>query len=66
LVYLDEVRLVHKMVHKKAKDVFESTIKDVPDMEEKDLVKIIKSDLEAFVLQKIERTPMIIPIIMWM
>nr|MDD3720142.1 ribonuclease J [Candidatus Gracilibacteria bacterium] len=66
LVYLDEVRLVHKMVHKKAKDVFENTIKDVPDMEEKDLLKIIKTDLEAFVLQKIERSPMIIPIIMWM
>ncbi len=66
LVYLDEVRLVHKMIHKKAKDVFENTVKDVPDIEEKDLIKIIKTDLEAFVLQKIEREPMIIPIIMMM
>lgn len=66
LVYLDEVRLVHKMVHKKAKDVYENTIKDVPDIEEKDLIKIIKTDLESFVLQKIEREPMIIPLIMWM
>lgn len=65
LVYLDEVKLVHKMVFKKAKDVYENTVSDVPDIEEKDLVKIIKTDLEAFVLQKIERQPMIIPIILY-
>lgn len=64
LVYLDEVKLVHKMVFKKAKDVYENTVWDIPDIEEKDLVKIIKTDLEAFLLQKIERQPMIIPIIM--
>ncbi|NDK08414.1 RNase J family beta-CASP ribonuclease [Candidatus Gracilibacteria bacterium] len=65
LVYLDEVKLVHKMVFKKAKDVYENTVGDVPDIEEKDLVKIIKTDLEALLLQKIERQPMIIPIILY-
>ncbi|MFA5917285.1 MAG: ribonuclease J [Candidatus Gracilibacteria bacterium] len=65
LVYLDEVKLVHKMVFKKAKDVYENTIADVPDIEEKDLVKIIKTDLENLLLQKIERQPMIIPIILY-
>jgi ribonuclease J len=66
LVYLDEVKLVHKMVFKKAKDVYENTVWDVPDIEEKDLVKIIKTDLENLLLQKIERQPMIIPIIITM
>lgn len=65
LVYLDEVRYVHKNIIKKAKDIYENTIKDIPDLEEKDLIKIIKTDLEKFLLQKIDRDPMIIPIIMW-
>lgn len=64
LVYLDEVRTIHKMIIKKAKTIYENTVKDVPEIEEKDLVKIIKSDLETFLTQKIDRTPMIIPMIM--
>ena len=64
LVYLEEVRLVHKMIIKKAKQIYENTVKDVPEIEEKDLVKIIKWDLEVFLSHKIDRTPMIIPIIM--
>jgi len=64
LVYLDEVRVVHKMIIKKAKSIYENTIKDVPEIEENDLIKIIKTDLENFLLQKIDRSPMIIPIIM--
>jgi len=63
LVYLEEVRYIHRIVIKKAKEIYENTIKDVPDMEEKDLLKIIKSDLEQFLLKKINREPMIIPII---
>lgn len=63
LVYLDEVRIIHKLIIKKAKSVYENTIKDVPEIEEKDLVKIIKTDLEAFLLQKIDRSPMVIPMI---
>jgi len=63
LVYLDEVRQVHRMIIKKSRDIFENTVKDVPDIEEKDLLKIIRADLEAFLLRRIDRAPMIIPII---
>ena len=63
LVYLEEVRFIHRMIIKKARDVYENTVKDVPDMEEKDLLKIIRDDLEKFLLQKIDREPMIIPMI---
>ena len=63
LVYVDEVRLVHKLIIKKAKWVYENTIKDVPEIEEKDLVKILKTDLESYLLQKIDRSPMVVPMI---
>lgn len=63
LVYVDEVRLVHKLIIKKAKAVYENTLKDVPEIEEKDLVKILKSDMESYLLQKIDRSPMVIPMI---
>ena len=63
LVYLEEVRSIHKMIIKKAKSVYENTLKDVPEIEEKDLVKIIKWDLETFLTQRIDRSPMIIPMI---
>jgi hypothetical protein len=32
-------------------------------MEEKDLLKIIRTDLEKYLLHKLDREPMIIPII---
>ncbi|MDD2907849.1 MAG: ribonuclease J [Candidatus Gracilibacteria bacterium] len=63
LVYLEEVRFIHRMIIKKARDIYENTVKDVPDMEEKDLVKILRDDLEKFLLQKIDREPMIIPML---
>ncbi len=63
LVYLDEVRYVHRMIIKKSKEIYENTVKDVPDIEEKDLVKLIRTDLEWFVYHRINREPMIIPII---
>lgn len=63
LVYLEEVRFIHRMIIKKTRDVYENTIKDVPDMDEKDLVKILRTDLEKFLLQKMDREPMIIPMI---
>ncbi|EKD30349.1 MAG: Metal-dependent hydrolase [uncultured bacterium (gcode 4)] len=63
LVYLDEVREVHKMIIKRARASYEDTLKDIPDIEEKDLIKIIRRDLETFLLHKIERNPMIIPMI---
>jgi mRNA degradation ribonuclease J1/J2 len=56
--------MVHKIIIKKAKSIYENTVKDVPEIEEKDLVKIIKTDLESFLSHKIDRNPMIIPIIM--
>ena len=37
---------------------------DIPDIDEKDLLKIIKTDMEAFLLQKIDREPMIIPMVL--
>jgi len=63
LVYLDEVRFIHRMIIKKSREVYENTVKDVPDMEEKDLVKILRTDLEKFLLHKLDREPMIIPMV---
>jgi ribonuclease J len=63
LVYLDEVKHTHRWLIKKSRDLYENTIKDVPDIEEKELLKIIKTDLEAFLLRKLDREPMIIPMI---
>lgn len=63
LVYLEEVRIIHKLIIKKAKQVYENTVKDIPEIEEKDLVKILKWDLENYLLQKIDRSPMVIPMI---
>lgn len=61
LAYVDEVRHIHRIVIKKAKEAYENTIKDVPDIEEKDLLKLIRTDLESFLLKRIDREPMIIP-----
>lgn len=63
LVYLDEVRFIHRMIIKKSREVYENTVKDVPDMEEKDLLKILRTDLEKFLLHKLDREPMIIPMV---
>ncbi len=63
LVYIDEVRTIHRAIIKKSRESFENTVKNVPDMEEKDLLKIIRTDLEQYLLKKINREPMIIPII---
>jgi len=49
---------------KKSKEIYENTIKDVPDMLEKDLLKIIRTDLEMFVSKKLDREPMIIAMLM--
>lgn len=63
LVYVDEVRYIHRIIIKKAREIYEMTVKDIPDISEKDLLKLVKSDLEAFLLKKIGREPMIIPLI---
>jgi mRNA degradation ribonuclease J1/J2 len=62
-VYVEEVKYVHRMIIKKARMIYENTLKDVPEIENKDLIKIIKTDLETFLIQKIDRAPMIIPMI---
>ncbi len=63
LVYVDEVRYIHRIIIKKSREVYENTIKDVPDIEEKDLVKLIRTDLENFLSKRVGREPMIIPIV---
>jgi ribonuclease J len=63
LVYVEEVRYIHRIIIKKAREAYENTVKDVPDMEEKDLIKIIRTDLEHFLLKRVDREPMIIPMI---
>ncbi len=63
LAHLEEVRYIHRMIIKKAKESYENTIKDVPDIEEKDLLKIIRTDLEQLILKRTDREPMIIPMI---
>lgn len=63
LVYLDEVRQIHRVMIKKTRAIYENTIMDVPEIEDKDLIKIIKTDLESYILKAIDREPMIIPII---
>ncbi len=63
LVYVDEVRYIHRIIIKKSREVFENTLKDIPDIDEKDLLKILRTDLESFLLKKMDREPMIIPIV---
>ena len=63
LVYIDEVRFLHRAIIKKCKESYEKTVKDVPDIEEKDLLKLIRTDLEFFLQKKIDREPMVIPMI---
>lgn len=64
-VYLEEVREAHKMIIKKARASYEDTLRDIPDIEEKDLIKIIRRDLEIFLISKMDRNPVIIPIVIY-
>jgi len=43
--------------------IYENTIKDIPDIEEKELLKIVKTDLEKYMFYRLDREPMIIPMI---
>jgi len=63
LVYIDEVRTVHRDIIRKVKMIYENTVKDIPDIEEKELLKIVKTDLEKYMFYKLDREPMIIPMI---
>jgi len=62
-VYIDEVRFLHRAIIKKCKESYDKTVKDVPDMEEKDLLKLIRTDVEWFLRKKIDREPMVIAMI---
>ena len=63
LVYLEEVRYIHRIIIKKTKEVYEATVKDIPDIEQKDLIKVMRTDLERFIQKRTDREPMVIPII---
>ncbi|MCD5380512.1 ribonuclease J [Candidatus Gracilibacteria bacterium] len=63
LVYIDEVRSVHRDILKKVKQIYENTIRDIPDIEEKELLKIVRTDLEKYMYYRLDREPMIIPMI---
>lgn len=58
-----EVRNAHAKLQKAARSSYEVTVKDIPDIEEKDLVRLIKQDLEKSCDQTLKKTPLIIPII---
>lgn len=64
LVYLEEVRQIHRVMIKKARAIYENTIMDVPEIENKDLTKIIKTDLESYLHKALDREPMVIPIVL--
>lgn len=64
LVYLEEVRQIHRIMIKKARAIYENTVADVPEIENKDLTKIIKTDLENYIKKAIDREPMIIPVML--
>lgn len=63
VAYLDEAREIHRLIIQKAKVSYSETVKDVPDIEEKDLLKIIKKDVESVLAYKIDREPIVIPVI---
>lgn len=58
----NEVRFAHASLQKSARSSYETTLKDVPDIEERDFLKIIKQDLERSSEQLLKKTPLIIPI----
>ena len=63
VAHLHEARDVHAFIIKSARTSYEETLRDVPDIEEKDLVKIIRKDVERMLTNRYERMPTIIPII---
>lgn len=54
---------MHRLIIKSVRQLYEETIRDIPDIEDKDLIKIIKKDLGAFIVSRFRRDPMIIPVI---
>ena len=58
------MRYIHRIIIKKSKEVYEATVKDIPDIDQKDLVKVLRTDLERFIQKRTDREPMVIPMIM--
>lgn len=63
LAHLHEAREIHRFIIQKGRAIYEQTNMDVPDIEEKDLLKIIKTDLARFLRESFAREPMIIPVV---
>lgn len=53
---------MHRLIIKAVRQLYEETIADIPDIEDKDLIKIIKKDLGAIIISKFRRDPMIVPV----
>lgn len=60
-VYPHETKGVHKEVSKKAQETYEAVKKSSKN--ERDLLQAIKHDLEGFILQKLDREPLVVPLI---
>lgn len=59
-----EIREGHKFLVAESRRSYEETLKDVPDIETRDLEKIVKKDLEKAVSERFSRTPLIIAAIL--
>ena len=63
LAHLHEAREIHRLIIRIARGSYEETVMDIPDIEEKDLVKILRKDIEKALSSQVSRIPMIIPVI---
>lgn len=59
-----EIREGHKFLVAESRRSYEETLKDVPDIETRDLEKIVKKDLEKAVSERFSRTPLVITAIL--
>ena len=57
-----DVRRAHAALVKRARQSYEVTLKDIPDIEDKELSRLIKGDLERTCDNEVSRTPLVIVI----
>jgi mRNA degradation ribonuclease J1/J2 len=55
-----ETREGHKLLLSESRRSYEETLKDVPDIETRDLEKIVKKDLEKAISERFSRSPLVI------
>jgi mRNA degradation ribonuclease J1/J2 len=55
-----EIREGHKFLLSESRRSYEETLRDVPDIETKDLEKIVKKDLEKAISLRFDRSPLVI------